>query len=247
MRLATGSHTSTSAILTVSPPLVHFCGRMLGARRCINVPGVRHLTSDANGGGFWKLWKEQEDDRRARWEEGRQVRAAHLENERQQWERIRESWRHLGESREEKEQQRQSQQQRGRITWWWEDPAAGTRRASAEDIKKFAERNFGGRNTGQASRGEPRVPRAAAVSDSLSHYAALGLHSDTQRRCPPQELRSAFERVAKATHPDTAAAGDGIAPPSAAAVEQRTQRFRRAKAAYDFLRDEERRRLYDGT
>jgi hypothetical protein len=217
---------------------------MLGARRGINAPNVRGLTSDARGGGFWKMWKEQEEDRRARWEESRQVRAAHLENERQQWDRIRESWRHLGESREEKE--RQSQQQRGRVTWWWEDPAGGTRRASAEDIKSFAERNFGGRSSGHTT-STRRAERAAAVSDSLSHYAALGLHSDAQRRCPPQELRSAFERVAKATHPDTAAAGDGTAPPSAAAVEQRTQRFRRAKAAYDLLKDPVSRARYDGT
>ena len=226
---------------------------MLGARLShdlLGAPGVRRLTSDAKSGGFWSLWKAQEEDRRARWEEGRQVRAAHLENERQQWERIRESWRHLGESREEKEQrQRQHEQTRGRVTWWWEDPAGGTRRASAEDIKKFAERNFG-RNSDRASAGraEPRVPQTAAVRDDLSHYAALGLHSDAQRRCPPQELRSAFERVAKATHPDTAAVGENaMAAPSAAAMEQRTQRFRRAKAAYDFLRDPERRARYDGT
>lgn len=60
-----------------------------------------------------------------------------------------------------------------------------------------------------------------------SPYATLGVESDST----PEEIKLAYRRLARSTHPD-------VNPSSAA-------RFRRVNAAYELLSDANRRALFD--
>ncbi len=203
-------------------------------------PGVRcgaRAKSDAAAGGFWQLWAEQERERRARWDEACEERTAHRDAERVEWERMRREWADLTRQRADEEagSREAPLRDKSRVTWWWEDTAKGTRRATAEDIRAF-ERHFAGRSS--AASGRASSAPLSSPSDTLGHYAALGLVTASERRSSAAAVRAAFERTAKASHPDTAQRA------GRSAGEQAT-RFRRAKEAYDVLRDPERRARYD--
>jgi curved DNA-binding protein CbpA len=62
------------------------------------------------------------------------------------------------------------------------------------------------------------------------HYAVLGV----QRRASPDEIRAAYRRAARASHPD-------LNPEDASAIE----RFKRIQLAYEVLGDPARRAAYD--
>lgn len=83
-------------------------------------------------------------------------------------------------------------------------------------------------------------------SGRASHYAVLGVASSATQR----EIRAAYRRLARETHPDrhaertatAAAAGDGATAGDAATTERR---FKRIARAYEVIGDPKRRRAYD--
>ena len=77
------------------------------------------------------------------------------------------------------------------------------------------------------SEGEGRVAQAF---DSADHYAVLGI----ERSATPDDVRAAYRRAARASHPD-------LNPGDASALE----RFKQVQLAYDVLIDPERRAQYD--
>jgi len=80
--------------------------------------------------------------------------------------------------------------------------------------------------------------RWGAGADPQGLYRALALEGRGPR-ATPEEVKAAYRAAVMACHPDRAAQGGADL---AAAAEQ----FARVQAAYEVLRDPERRRAYDG-
>jgi curved DNA-binding protein CbpA len=78
-------------------------------------------------------------------------------------------------------------------------------------------------------------------SRRIDHYAVLGLSSSATQR----QIRAAFRRLARATHPDGHAerTATGTAQAGDAATTER--RFKRIARAYEVLGDPSRRKAYD--
>lgn len=107
--------------------------------------------------------------------------------------------------------------------------AAGGPRAQARDEggPSSSSSSYGGRGAGSGG-STPPSPSASRPD----YYGALGVAPGATA----SDLRAAYLRTARASHPDTYRGGD-----AAGAAE----RFRRASAAYEVLRDKELRARYD--
>ncbi|GBF91196.1 hypothetical protein Rsub_04865 [Raphidocelis subcapitata] len=99
---------------------------------------------------------------------------------------------------------------------------------------------FGG--GGGASDGPAHAPPAPPVArDPAGHYSALGLPSPGDAPTSPgdDEIKGAYRRLVMELHPDKQGGK------SARAQREAADRFKRVLAAYEVLRDPERRALYD--
>jgi hypothetical protein len=117
--------------------------------------------------------------------------------------------------------------------------AAGAARREAEAAREARRAARWGRSAhgaGAAAR-EAAFGRAGGRADFLGHYEALGLAGGAG--ASQEDVKRAFRAAALRWHPDRAAGG------GAGERRRARERFHRARAAYEVLRDPARRRRYD--